>query len=201
MKRMNFIVNGLSALAIVAAFAQCDGNKGADTATSNAAPAGGVSDLKIAYVEIDSLLNNYNLCKDLNETMIKKQENVEVTLKEKMKDLDNEVRDFERKYQNNVFTPERAQQEQNRLIKKRQDLEALHQRLMGELQQENDKNSIRLRDSINAYLKEYNKDRKYSLIINNAGFNNLLYADPALNITQEVIDGLNKQINNQTKKE
>lgn len=193
MKRMNFIVNGLSALAIVAAFAQCDGNKGADTATSNAAPARGVSDLKIAYVEIDSLLNNYNLCKDLNETMIKKQENVEVTLKEKMKDLDNEVRDFERKYQNNVFTPERAQQEQNRLIKKRQDLEALHQRLMGELQQENDKNSIRLRDSINAYLKEYNKDRKYSLIINNAGFNNLLYADPALNITQEVIDGLNKR--------
>lgn len=193
MKRMNFIVNGLSALAIVAAFAQCDGNKGADTATSNAAPAGGVSDLKIAYVEIDSLLNNYNLCKDLNETMIKKQENVEVTLKEKMKDLDNEVRDFERKYQNNVFTPERAQQEQNRLIKKRQDLEALHQRLMGELQQENDKNSIRLRDSINAYLKEYNKDRKYSLIINNAGFNNLLYADPALNITQEVIEGLNKR--------
>ena len=159
MKRMNFIVNGLSALAIVAAFAQCDGNKGADTATN----------------------------------MIKKQENVEVTLKEKMKDLDNEVRDFERKYQNNVFTPERAQQEQNRLIKKRQDLEALHQRLMGELQQENDKNSIRLRDSINAYLKEYNKDRKYSLIINNAGFNNLLYADPALNITQEVIDGLNKR--------
>ncbi len=193
MKRMNFIVNGLSALAIVAAFAQCDGNKGADTATSNAAPARGVSDLKIAYVEIDSLLNNYNLCKDLNETMIKKQENVEVTLKEKMKDLDNEVRDFERKYQNNVFTPERAQQEQNRLIKKRQDLEALHQRLMGELQQENDKNSIRLRDSINAYLKEYNKDRKYSLIINNAGFNNLLHVDPALNITQEVIDGLNKR--------
>ena len=193
MKRMNFIVNGLSALAIVAAFAQCDGNKGADTATSNAAPAGGVSDLKIAYVEIDSLLNNYNLCKDLNETMIKKQENVEVTLKEKMKDLDNEVRDFERKYQNNVFTPERAQQEQNRLIKKRQDLEALQQRLMGELQQENDKNGIRLQDSIRAYLKDYNKEKKYSFIFSNQGFNNLLHADPALNITQEVLEGLNKR--------
>ena len=139
------------------------------------------------------MLNNYNLCKDLNEAMIKKQENVEVTLKEKMKSLDNEMRDFERKYQNHVFTPERAQQEQNRLIKKRQDLEALHQRLMGELQQESDKNNIQLRDSINAYLKEYNKTKGYNLIINNAGFNNLLYADPALNITQEVIDGLNKR--------
>ena len=193
MKKRNFIVSGLSALAIMVAFTQCDGNKAANTTSDNSTPAGSVSDLKIAYVEIDSLLNNYNLCKDLNEAMIKKQENVEVTLKEKMKSLDNEMRDFERKYQNHVFTPERAQQEQNRLIKKRQDLEALHQRLMGELQQESDKNNIQLRDSINAYLKEYNKTKGYNLIINNAGFNNLLYADSALNITQEVIDGLNKR--------
>ncbi len=193
MKKRNFIVSGLSALAIMVAFTQCDGNKAANTTSDNSTPAGSVSDLKIAYVEIDSLLNNYNLCKDLNEAMIKKQENVEVTLKEKMKSLDNEMRDFERKYQNHVFTPERAQQEQNRLIKKRQDLEALHQRLMGELQQESDKNNIQLRDSINAYLKVYNKTKGYNLIINNAGFNNLLYADPALNITQEVIDGLNKR--------
>lgn len=193
MKKRNFIVSGLSALAIMVAFTQCDGNKAANTTSDNSTPAGSVSDLKIAYVEIDSLLNNYNLCKDLNEAMIKKQENVEVTLKEKMKSLDNEMRDFERKYQNHVFTPERAQQEQNRLIKKRQGLEALHQRLMGELQQESDKNNIQLRDSINAYLKEYNKTKGYNLIINNAGFNNLLYADPALNITQEVIDGLNKR--------
>lgn len=193
MKKRNFIVSGLSALAIMVAFTQCDGNKATNTTSDNSTPAGSVSDLKIAYVEIDSLLNNYNLCKDLNEAMIKKQENVEVTLKEKMKSLDNEMRDFERKYQNHVFTPERAQQEQNRLIKKRQDLEALHQRLMGELQQESDKNNIQLRDSINAYLKEYNKTKGYNLIINNAGFNNLLYADPALDITQEVIDGLNKR--------
>ena len=193
MKKRNFIVSGLSALAIMVAFTQCDGNKAANTPSDNSTPAGSVSDLKIAFVEIDSLLNNYNLCKDLNEAMIKKQENVEVTLKDKMKSLDNEMRDFERKYQNHVITPERAQQEQNRLIKKRQDLEALHQRLMGELQQESDKNNIQLRDSINAYLKEYNKTKGYNLIINNAGFNNLLYADPALNITQEVIDGLNKR--------
>lgn len=194
MKRKNFILNGLSALAMMVAFTQCNGNDAASTTAGNSTPAAtNGSGLKIAYVEIDSLLSNYNLCKDLNETMIKKQENVEVTLKEKMKSLDNEVRDFERKYQNHVFTPERAQQEQNRLLKKRQDLEALHQRLMGELQQESDKNNIQLRDSINAYLKEYNKTKGYNLIINNAGSNNLLYADPALNITQEVIDGLNKR--------
>ena len=90
MKSKNFIVNGLFALFLVAAFAQCDGNNAANTPASNSTPTAGTSELKIAYVEIDSLLNNYNLCKDLNEAMIKKQENVEVTLKEKMKSLDSE---------------------------------------------------------------------------------------------------------------
>ena len=110
-----------------------------------------------------------------------------------MKVLDNEVREFERKYNNHVFTPERAQQEQARLLKMRQDLEAQHQRLMAELQQESDKNSMQLRDSINSFLKEYNKTKGYSLIISNTGADNLLYADPSLNITKEIIEGLNKR--------
>ena len=186
-------MNGLLALAVMTAFTQCDNNKGTTTNTGNAAPTGGVSELKIAYVEIDSLLTQYNFCKDLNEAMMRKQENVNATLNEKMKALDNEVREFERKYNNHVFTPERAQQEQARLLKMRQDLEAQHQRLMAELQQENDKNSMQLRDSINSFLKEYNKTKGYSLIISNTGADNLLYADPSLNITKEIIEGLNKR--------
>ena len=75
----------------------------------------------------------------------------------------------------------------------RQDLEAQHQRLMAELQQESDKNSMQLRDSINSFLKEYNKTKGYSLIISNTGADNLLYADPSLNITKEIIEGLNKR--------
>lgn len=193
MKKKNFIVNGLLALAVMTAFTQCDNNKGTTTNTGNAAPTGGVSELKIAYVEIDSLLTQYNFCKDLNEAMMRKQGNVNATLNEKMKALDNEVREFERKYNNHVFTPERAQQEQARLLKMRQDLEAQHQRLMAELQQENDKNSMQLRDSINSFLKEYNKTKGYSLIISNTGADNLLYADPSLNITKEIIEGLNKR--------
>ena len=193
MKKKNFIVNGLLALAVMTAFTQCDNNKGTTTNTGNAAPTGGVSELKIAYVEIDSLLTQYNSCKDLNVAMMRKQENVNATLNEKMKALDNEVREFERKYNNHVFTPERAQQEQARLLKMRQDLEAQHQRLMAELQQENDKNSMQLRDSINSFLKEYNKAKGYSLIISNTGADNLLYADPSLNITKEIIEGLNKR--------
>ena len=72
-----------------------------------------------------------------------------------------------------------------------QDLQALQEKLSKDLADENQKNSLQLRDSINSFLKIYNKDKGYSLIISNTGFDNLLYADPAYNITQEIVDGLN----------
>ena len=59
------------------------------------------------------------------------------------------------------------------------------------LMEENNKNSLQFRDSINAFLKEYNKTHGYSLIFSNTGFDNLLYADSAFNITEEIVNGLN----------
>ena len=192
MKRTNFILNGFLALATVLAFAQCSDNK---TATSTAAPAAGVagsSNMKIAYVEIDSLLTKYNFWNDLNELMIKKEENIRTTLNEKGKKLEAEAREFERKIQNNGFASrERAEQEQMRLMKQQQELQALQQKLSDELASENQKNSLQLRDSINSFLKIYNQTKGYDLIISNTGFDNLLYANPTYNITQEIIDGLN----------
>ncbi|MCV4732223.1 OmpH family outer membrane protein, partial [Escherichia coli] len=86
--------------------------------------------------------------------------------------------------ENNAFvSQERAQQENNRLVKKQQDLQSLQNRLSEELSAENQKNNLMLRDSINAFLKDYNKSKQYSLILTNTGFDNLLYADQSFNIT------------------
>ncbi len=193
MKRAKFILNGLFALAVVLVFAQCSGNNNA--ANSSAAPAvgaAGSSNMKIAFVEIDSLLTKYNFWNDLNDAMIKKEENIRTTLNEKAKKLDAEAREFQRKLENNGFaTRERAEQEQARLVKQQQDLQNLQQKLGEELAAENQKNSLQLRDSINSFLKVYNQTKGYDLIISNTGFDNLLYGNPSYNITQEIIDGLN----------
>lgn len=102
------------------------------------------------------------------------------------------MKEFQRKYENNGFvSAERAQQENQRIIKQQQDLQALQQKLTAELQAENQKNSLQLRDSINSFLKIYNQTKGYDLIISNTGFDNLLYANPSYNITQEIVDGLN----------
>lgn len=191
MKRLNYLVNGLAALALIVLFSQCAGK--ADNQTTNAsAQAAGLSGMKIAYVEIDTLLAKYNYCVDLNEAMVKKSENVRLTLNQKAKDLDRQKQEFQTKVQNNAYlTQERAQQEYNRIAKLEQDLQNLGNKLQAELMSENEKNSLQLRDSINAFLKEYNKTHGYSLIFSNTGFDNLLYADSTFNITKEIVDGLN----------
>ncbi|MBP3679447.1 MAG: OmpH family outer membrane protein [Bacteroidaceae bacterium] len=192
MKKTKFILNGLLALATVLVFAQCAGNTNAGAPAPTSPAAGGSLNMKIAYVEIDSLLSKYNFWKDLNEQMIKKEENIRTTLNEKGKKLEAEAREFERKIQNNGFaTRERAEQEQARLVKQQQELQALQQKLAEELAVENQNYNLQMRDSINSFLKTYNQTKGYDLIISNTGFDNLLYGNPAYNITDEIVEGLN----------
>jgi len=173
-------------------FAQCAGNSGQSTPAGATGEASGTANMKIAFVEIDTLLLKYNFWNDVNEEMIKREENVRATLTQKGRDLEKEAQEFQRKYETNAFvSPERAQQEYARINKKQQDLQALQTRLTDELVKEQNKNNLILRDSINSFLKEYNKGKGYSMIISNTGFDNLLYADPIYNITQEIIEGLN----------
>ncbi len=147
--------------------------------------------LKIAYVDIDTLLTNYKLWIQLNEEMIRKEENVRATLNEKGKKLQAEYAEFERKLNNNAFvTRERAESEQARILKQSEELEQLQERLGNELAVENNKNNALFRDSINAYIRDYNKVMGYNIILSRLG-DNILYIDSDMNITQEIIDGLN----------
>ena len=94
MKRLNYLMNGLAALALIVLFAQCAGNTDKQT-TSAPAQAGGLSEMKIAYVEIDTLLAKYNYCIDLNEAMVKKGENVRLTLNQKASELEKQKQEFQ----------------------------------------------------------------------------------------------------------
>ena len=76
-------------------------------------------------------------------------------------------------------------------MKKAQELDALKVKLAEELALENQKNNAQLRDSIDNFLKIYNAEKQYDFIISNAGYDNLLYGNPAYNITGEIIEGLN----------
>lgn len=190
------VLKGCAALALGLMMAQCNGNQ-QTAAPAVATTSQGVttSGLKIAYVEVDSLLSSYQLCIDMNQEMVKKEENVRATLNDKGKKLENEQQEFQYKFENNAFTKARAEEEYARLMKKAQELEELKVQKAEELAIENQKNNLQLRDSINNFIKLYNAEKQYDFILSNAGFDNLLYGNPAFNITGEIIEGLNKRYN------
>ena len=197
MKSIKTIICALCATIATLTFTQC---AQAPQQAPTAPVAYNGATLKIAYVDIDTLLINYNLWIELNDEMIRKEESVRATLNEKAKALQNDYEEFERKLNNNAFaTRERAEAEQNRILKKREELEATTERLTNELAVENNKNSVLFRDSINAYINDYNKTHGYNIILSRIG-DNILYIDNAMNITQEIIDGLNARHEKNKKK-
>ena len=149
------------------------------------------TELKIAYVEVDSIMTQYKFCKDYSLILQKKGQNIQNTLAAKQQQLQAAAANFQQKVQQNAYTREQAEGIQAGLQKQSNDFQALDQRLSNEFQVETAKYNNALRDSIQHFLAAYNKDKKYSLILSKAG-DNLLYADKAYDITNEVIAGLNK---------
>lgn len=147
--------------------------------------------MKIAYVEVDSIMSQYQFCKEYSLILQKKGQNIQNTINAKGRNLQAAATKFQQDVQNNKYTQQQAEAVNAGLQKQNADLQALQQRLGTEFQNETDKFNQALRDSIQHYLKAYNKDKKYALIISKQG-DNILYADKAYDITNEVVAGLNK---------
>lgn len=195
MKNINYIINGVLAVAVVILFIlHFTGKKeSADTKPTLASEGDSSSPLPVAYVNMDSLLQNYNYYKDLNEIIVRKEENARASVNQQGSLLQSEIQDFERKVNNNAFlTRERAEQEQQRLVKKRQELEALDNRLTQELMAEQQKLIEQLRDSLSAQLKIFNREKNYQIIFSNISNDNILLADDVFDITNELVIYLNK---------
>ena len=194
MKNINYIINGVLALAVVILFVlQFTGKKESGVTKTFTAEASASGLLPIAYVNVDSLLLNYNYSKDLNEIIIKKQENSRASVNQKLRSLQTEMQDFQRKVENNAFlTRERAEQEQARLMKKQQELQDFDNRLAQELVSEQQRLNEQLRDTLVSQLRVYNKDKGYQVILSNTMGDNILLAGDAYDITKEVIEYLNK---------
>ena len=154
-------------------------------------PTAAPGSLKIAYVEVDSIMTQYTFAKEYSALLEKKGQNIQATIAQKGQALQAAAANFQQKVQQNALTREQAEAIQAGLQKQNNDLQGLQQRLSNEFASEQDKYNKALHDSIAHYLTQYNKDKKYSIIFSKSG-DNLLYADKAYDITKEVIAGLNK---------
>lgn len=186
----------LSALTI-ALMASCNN---ASPKMDNQPAAASGEGMKIAYVEVDSLMTQYDFAKDYSVTLQKKSNNARNTLNQKGNALQAAVNNFQQKLNNNGFqSREQAASQQAAIERQQRDLQELQARLENELANETAKFNEALRDSLQNFLKAYNDDKHYDMILSKAG-DNILMADKRFDITQDVINGLNKRYKPSAKK-
>lgn len=202
MKNINYVINGVLAMAVIILFVmQLSGKKESTVASAYTAEGEMTTNqLPVAYVNVDSLLQNYNYSKDLNERIVKMQEDFRLDMTQRTRSLETELADFQRKYEANAFlTQERAQQESNRLMKKRDELQNYAAKKEQELATKQMELNSQLRDTIVSQLTAFNQSKGYQIIFSNTMGDNILLANPAYDITAEFLEVLNKNYSSPSK--
>lgn len=195
-KITTLVLQGLLMGAVAATIISCNNANDKDAVEETPAKASSkeAPNYKIAYVLIDTLTSQYQKCKDLEEEFTKKRANAESTINSKGKNFTAQLQEFNRKYQSNQFTQQQFEAEQVRLQKLQQDLQELEARLSNSLQEEYQKEFQALTDTIQNFTKSYAKEKGYDFILcKSSGIDNVLYANEAYDVTDEVVKALNKR--------
>ena len=148
--------------------------------------------MPVAYLNLDSVLTYYTFAIEASDKLMSKQEDARQKLNTKARTLQSEMADFENKLRNGAFmSRERAEQKQQQLLQKQQDLQDLEAKLTNDIMLENQQLNLQLADTLNNFLREFNADGRYHMIFANTGKDNILQAADSYDITAEVIEALN----------
>ena len=152
----------------------------------------------IAYIEIDSLATQYQFCIDQQKVLEQKSAGFEAQLRKEAQALQNAAAAFhpqQKNLQQGKYTSEQEARNAQAAIERQQQTAAQHEsQYQEQLAQATSEYQNNLKERLESFLKEYNKDGRYAMILSNsAATMSVLYAAPGLDITADVIAGLNKQ--------
>jgi outer membrane protein len=193
MNRTSFKLSTLAtAVALVSVMASCQNKDDkATTSTTKTETAVVKSGEPIVYVNSDSLLTKYEYFKDLKVKLDAKSKAAQTDLGAKQQAFQREVAEYQQS-QNTLPADQRASTEQ-RLARKQQELQAYQQNAGSALQNEQAVEQEKLYNKIADYLKVYAKDKGYKMVLTyQKGNSAILFADASLDVTSEVIIGLNE---------
>lgn len=146
-----------------------------------------------AYVEYDSLMTQYEYCKEYSDQLQQRFKSYQQQLASKQSALENAASAFQRKLQSGQFaSQEAAEAEQKKLMGQQEQLQKLSADLEEKFAKEQEDINKALHDSVQNFLKDFNKDGRYKLILAKSG-DNILYAEKELDITEDIVKGLNKR--------
>ena len=148
----------------------------------------------IVYVQLDSLINQYDMFNDLRSELENKAQAIQDDLTKKGRSFESAAKDFQAKIEKGLLTRSQAEEQQQRLAERQQNLQNLSQQKQYEMAEEEAVMGRRVMDAVQTYLQKYNQEKGYAMIITtSAATNTVIVGNPALDITQDVLTGLNNE--------
>ncbi len=180
------------------AFENQQAANGSKTGESKAASGSGT---KIVYINTDTLMTQYLLAIELNEAFLKTQEERRTELNVKAKSLDQEATEFQRKLENNGFLSEaRAIDARDKLLVKQENLRRLQEDMIAKTAREQNDLNKQLFEKLTTFLKGYNKEKGFDIVLSTQLGGNVLFAVDGYDITQDVVARLNEEYKKEKRK-
>ncbi|MBX2916175.1 MAG: OmpH family outer membrane protein [Cyclobacteriaceae bacterium] len=190
MKNISLALNGILVVAVAVLYYLhfSSGSKSSSVATG----AGTIpTDIKIAFINSDTVLKHYDFFKATVEKLEAKGKKLDQDLQSRAQSLQNDIAAYQRNYGSMTIGQAKAVEED--LGKKRQNLDMYQRSLEQELMEEQAKVNEDLYLKVTNYLKGYAQDKELQVVLKYNTSSDLLYGGSAIDITQDVIAGLNEQ--------
>lgn len=160
-------------------------------ATETAAVA--ATEGKIVYIDLDKILMDYDMANDLRSVVETKVQNIQAEINRRGQKLEKQVADYQDKIQKGLMTRSVAEVQGQKLQQEELDFNNYAAQKQQEIQEEQVVMMNQLGDAIKTFLDKYNEEKQYAMIITNQGGAPVITADPALDITDDVLAGLNEE--------
>ena len=173
------------------------GNNGGSKVNANAkAPVVKEGGLKIAYVDTDTLLANYQYAKDLEAELLTYKNQQEQYGKQQMEKFQKDYQDYLKNGSNMTLSQQQAKEAE--LKQRAERMSTLEQELTSKIMERQITENTKLLKAIFAFVREYNEQNQQFDIILRKTFENspTLYMDSCMDITKEILDGLNEEYKN-----
>jgi len=193
-KNISLILNAVLAVAVIVLYILHFSSKSDSQAAETPASVSALP-VNIAYIDADTLLKNYEFSKTAASELENKRDQLQAEYENRARGFQNEVQNFQRNAQNMTIAQAKAVEED--LGKKQQNLMQYQETLAQNLMQEEAKINNELYTNVSEFLKEYGSANNFQLVLRFQRGGGVLYANDSLNITQEVIKGLNQAYSEQ----
>ena len=198
MKQTSLIFNIVLSAAVVVLFILHFTSKPAEAPATPAASQNSTETIAvssdIAYIQIDSLVNQYDMFNDLRTDLQGKMERIQGDIERKGMALKKDYEDFGDRYRKGLMTSSQAEKTQQQLMQREQDFNAYTQQKNMELAEEEQVLYNRVLDALKTYLNKYNASGKYAMILTTSNATNVIMnGSKSLDITQDVLKGLNEE--------